>query len=98
MTGLLRCANWSVASRLVKVGVFDDTSGIIFLISQKKNIRCGYSFEDPLQGTSEEYPQHIFFTENLRKLSQNYLQVLFLNNFTGIFDDWKGVRVGVGGG
>ena len=35
--------------------------------------------------------------ENLRKLLQSYLQVLFLNNFTDIFDDWKGVRVGVGG-
>ena len=40
----------------------------IFLISQV-NVCCRYSSADPLQGTSNEYPQHICFLWEIRKIS-----------------------------
>ena len=36
---------------------------IIFLISAKKNIDCGYSLEPPRRGGSNEYPQSMFLAE-----------------------------------
>ena len=32
----------------------------IFFLFLNKNICCGCSLEAPLQGTSNEYPQHVF--------------------------------------
>ena len=32
--------------------------------SERHNIRCGYSFEVPHRGTSNEYPQHMFLWRN----------------------------------
>ena len=40
----------------------------IFLISPQ-NICCGYSLEVPLQGTSNEYPQHMFLWRNKKNIS-----------------------------
>ena len=55
-------------------GVFGDNSGISFLISSlKKNICCGYSLDAP-----RRVPTTYFFMEILRKLSQNYHQILLL--------------------
>ena len=39
---------------------------IIFLISAK-NIDCGYSLEPSRRGGSNEYPQSIFFSRNMKK-------------------------------
>ena len=50
-----------------------------FLFLQKSIICCGYSLEVP-HGTSNEYPQHMLFMENWRKLSQNYHQIFLLNS------------------
>ena len=33
----------------------------------------------PRRGASNEYPQHMFFMENWRKLSRDYHQILSLN-------------------
>ena len=43
-----------------------------------KNTSCGYSLEVTQRGTSNEYPQIYVFKESLRKLSQNYHQILLL--------------------
>ena len=37
---------------------------ILFFLFLNKNICCWYSLEVPRGGTSNEYPQHMFFTEN----------------------------------
>ena len=39
---------------------------IIFLISAQ-NIDCGYSLEPPRQGGSNEYPQSMFLSRNIKK-------------------------------
>ena len=46
--------------------VFSDHSRITFLISPK-NICCGYPLKVPWSGTSNEYPQHMFFIKKLRE-------------------------------
>ena len=53
--------------------------GLFFLLLHK-NICCRYSFEAPRQDASNEYPQHIFFMKNWRKLSQNYHLILLVKN------------------
>ena len=54
--------------------------GQVFFFFFSIKTHCGYSLEILCRGTSNEYPQHTFFLENLklRKLSQNSLQILFL--------------------
>ena len=42
-----------------------------FLFSHK-DIGCGYSLEMPEQGTSNEYPQHVFCGEIRRKNISNF--------------------------
>ena len=37
---------------------------IIFFLFFHENICCGYSLEAPQQGTSNEYPQHMFSWKN----------------------------------
>ena len=55
---------------------------IIFLISAI-NIDCGYSLEPPHRGSSNEYPQSMFVSRNMKKyqsfLSENFhfLEVKF---------------------
>ena len=44
---------------------------IIFLISAK-NIDCGYSLEPPRRGGSNEYPQSMFWAENM-KISEFFI-------------------------
>ena len=44
---------------------------IIFLISVK-NIECGYSLEPPHRGSSNEYPQSMFWTE-IWKISEFFI-------------------------
>ena len=48
---------------------------IIFLISAQ-NIDCGYSLEPPQRGGSNEYPQSMFLSKNMKKyqtfLSENF--------------------------
>ena len=39
------------------------------------------SLEEPQQGISNKYPQHVFM-ENWRKLSQNYYQIFLLKKFS----------------
>ena len=40
-----------------------------------ETLYCGYSLDDPQQGTSDEYPQCMFLYR-IKKLSQNYHQIL----------------------
>ena len=49
-----------------------------FFLFLHKHICCGYSLEAPRRVASNEYPQHMFFMKNWRKLSQNYHQILLL--------------------
>ena len=42
---------------------------IIFLISAQ-NIDCGYSLEPPRRGSSNEYPQSMFSSRNMKKISE----------------------------
>ena len=47
--------------------VFEDTLGIIFVITKKntkKKQYCGYSVESLRRGDSNDYPQHTVFMEN----------------------------------
>ena len=46
-----------------KNGKFSDKNCNIFHISAQ-NIDCGYSLEPPHQGSSNEYPQSMFFSRN----------------------------------
>ena len=48
--------------------MFGDNSGIVF-ISFLLNICCGYSLEVPCRGTSNEYPQHVFWKKIIPELS-----------------------------
>ena len=57
-------------------------SRIIFLVSQK-NTRCGYSLEEPHEGTFNEYPQLCFYG-GIQK-STDYHQVLLRNSFGAKF-------------
>ena len=54
---------------------------IIFLISAR-NIDCGYSFEPPRRGGSNEYPQSIFWAEIWK-----IIRVFYLKNF--VFKRWN---------
>ena len=47
---------------------------IIFLISAQ-NIDCGYSLELPRRGSSNEYPQSMFWAEIWRKYQNFYLKI-----------------------
>ena len=42
---------------------------IIFSLFLHENICCGYSLEVPQQGTSNEYPQHMFLWRNKKDIS-----------------------------
>ena len=48
---------------------------IIFLISAQ-NIDCGYSLEPPRRGGSNEYPQSIFLSRNMKKYQRFYLKIV----------------------
>ena len=39
------------------------------LLFFQENIGCGYSFEGPHWGPSNEYPQHIFFWRNKKNMN-----------------------------
>ena len=54
-----------------------------YVFNLHKSIYCGYSLEGPHSGISNVYPQHMFFMENWRKLSQNHHQILFFNKSSG---------------
>ena len=47
---------------------------IIFLISAQ-NIDCGYSLEPPRRGGSNEYPQSMFFSRNMKNIRIFYLKI-----------------------
>ena len=47
-----------------------------FFLFLQTNICCGYLIEAPRPGTSNEHPQHIFRMEKIRKISQNYHEIL----------------------
>ena len=49
---------------------------IIFLISAQ-NIDCGYSLEPPHRGSSNEYPQSMFWAEIRKKNPNFYLKIFF---------------------
>ena len=49
-----------------------------------KNLCCGYSLKVPQLGASNGVSTLYFFMENWRKLSQNYHQILLLNNTSDI--------------
>ena len=50
---------------------------IIFLILLKTNKDCGYSLQLPLRGASNEYPQSMFLSRNIKKK----YQIFFLSEF-----------------
>ena len=41
----------------------------IFFIFLHESIYCGYSLEVPQQGTSNEYPQHMFYIRNKKNIN-----------------------------
>ena len=45
-------------------GAFFNQNVSIFFLFLEENIHCGYSLEVPLQGASNEYPQHMFSLRN----------------------------------
>ena len=45
-------------------GAFFNPKVMIFFLFLQKKICCGYSLEAPHQGTSHEYPQHMFSWRN----------------------------------
>ena len=45
---------------------------VIFLISAE-NIDCGYSLEPPRRGDSNEYPQSMFLSRNMKKISELFI-------------------------
>ena len=47
---------------------------IIFLISAQ-NIDCGYSLEPPQRGGSNEYPQSMFLSRNMKNIRLFYLKI-----------------------
>ena len=47
---------------------------IIFLISAQ-NIDCGYSLEPPRRGGSNEYPQSMFLSRNMKNIRIFYLKI-----------------------
>ena len=53
----------------------------------KKNLWCRHSLEVPHQGTSYEYPKHIFWIDMWSKLFQNYHQILFLSKSSGATEE-----------
>ena len=48
----------------------------MFLISAL-NIDCGYSLETPLRGSSNKYPQSMFFSRNMKTTRNFHLKVFF---------------------
>ena len=59
-----------LTSQLLKRGVFDDNSGIIFLVD--KNICLWVLIKAPQQVASNESPQHMF----LRRTEKNYPRII----------------------
>ena len=51
---------------------------IIFLISAQ-NIDCGYSFEPPRRGGSNEYPQSLFWEETWKNIRLFYLKIFLFS-------------------
>ena len=47
----------------------------IFFLFHIENICCGYSLEVSQQGTSNEYPQHIFLMKNKAGLDKSIAQL-----------------------
>ena len=60
----------NLKQKCCKGRIFGDNSGIIFIVLHKKYIYCGYLLEVPQRGTSNEYPQYMYFMEDY-KLSPN---------------------------
>ena len=52
---------------IVKLGF---TGVYIFFLFLLKNIDCGYSLEPPRRGGSNEYPQSMFLSRNMKKISE----------------------------
>ena len=50
-----------------KIENFQIKNANIFLISAQ-NIDCGYSLEPPRRGGSNEYPQSMFLSRNIKKI------------------------------
>ena len=51
---------------IVKLGF---TGVYIICLFLFKNIECGYSLEPPRRGGSNEYPQFMFWAENMKNIS-----------------------------
>ena len=48
---------------------------IVFLfLNDNIHVCCGYSLEGPGQGTSNEYPQHIFSLRNKKNIESFWLK------------------------
>ena len=63
----------------------------IFLFLHK-NICCGYSLEVPHQGTSNEYPEHMFSCRNKKNIDSFQLKKSALSydiHFVPFFSDWS---------
>ena len=74
---------------------FSDKNSVIFNISAQ-NIHCGYSWEPPLRGGSNEYPQSMFLSRNKKnnihpcKPQFYYIKVGFKGgqHYIGMFSWW----------
>ena len=68
---------------------------LIFFLFLHENICCGYSLEAPHWGASNEYPQHIYFLGEIRKLLcggySSYLELRTVSWILspGIVEMWK---------
>ena len=57
---------------------------IIFFISAQ-NIDCGYSLEPPRRGGSNEYPQSMFLSRNMKKYQSFYLKIFSFRRWNYIY-------------
>ena len=52
---------------------FSDKTSIIYHISAQ-NIDCGYTLEPPRRGDSNEYPQSMFLSRNMKNIKHIFEQ------------------------
>ena len=83
---------WKVGVTYSKSGVNENSvSGKYFyLIFLHKNICCGYSLEVPHWGTSNEYPQHMFWCRNKKNINKFHMnKAPYLELYYQLVLGWK---------
>ena len=76
--------NKSTGSKL-DIGLDKSGYQVIFFLFLHKNVCCGYSLEAPHQGTSNEYPQHMFSWRNKKKYQYFWTEKSILSRDVVLF-------------